>query len=185
MYCGTVFYTERRGLFELGFRSRVVVALARIGLLLSYPNSRTPGPHVALLAPCTARTPALWLRQLGFEGGDGGEARRGGRTFITRGLRHFITFFVCCANRHAPTSTRSIGFCVIWVSITEVRVRVRDELVAQRNKLIARPRMAAVLPALSVRPSPRRPRLSLRASCADTAPPPSVPLTIFPDIETK
>mmetsp|Transcript_9978 Transcript_9978/g.22922 ORF Transcript_9978/g.22922 Transcript_9978/m.22922 type:complete len:444 (+) Transcript_9978:75-1406(+) len=33
-------------------------------------------------------------------------------------LYYLFTVLVCCANRRAPTSTRSISFCVIWVCIS-------------------------------------------------------------------
>ena len=52
-------------------------------------------------------------------------ANRGGHPHFciegrsTRWTLHYLfSAHVCCANRHAPTSARSIDFCVIWVCIS-------------------------------------------------------------------
>ena len=64
-----------------------------------------------------ARAPAARLAARRFDRGGHPNLRIGGRS-TSWTLYCLFAVLVCCANRHAPTSTLSTGFCLIWVCIS-------------------------------------------------------------------
>ena len=64
-----------------------------------------------------ARAPAVRLVSRRANRGGHPHLRIEGRSTSWALYNHFAVL-VCCANRHAPKSTCSIGFCIIWVCIS-------------------------------------------------------------------
>ena len=82
--------------------------------IIPFINSRLHKPSTHLKTQSgAARAPAARL--------EGRRANRGGHPHYriegcsTSWNYYFFAVLVCCANRHAPTSTCRTGFCVIWV----------------------------------------------------------------------
>ena len=79
-------------------------------------------------------------------------ANRGGHTHLrveghstSWTIYYLFAFLVCCANRHAPTSTHSIGFCVIWVSISSSSSKSKSAKPKQNKTKIRRRRVVTLV----------------------------------------